>query len=148
MNFFKRRLNKKGFTLVELLIVIAVLGIIAGIGVNSMSGITDTFKEKADAQTCEQLARVIEVQVLAGTLDLSKHTKLESGDVDEIGTTHSQSVANTPFIVTVQEKTGDTGNYELVFTITGNDFSHTVDIADSSVDGSNTDTTTKPVVVD
>lgn len=66
MIFFKKRLNKKGFTLVELLIVIAVLGIIAGIGVKSMSGITDTFKERADAKTCEMLARNLEIHVMAG----------------------------------------------------------------------------------
>lgn len=77
MNFFKNRLNKKGFTLVELLIVIAVLGIIAGIGVTSMSGVTTTFKNKADAETARQLSRQIEIQVLAGTITLAGG---ESGD--------------------------------------------------------------------
>ncbi len=58
--------NKKGFTLVELLVVIAVLGIMAGIGLNSMSGITDIFKKKADEKTCEQIARVVEIKVMTG----------------------------------------------------------------------------------
>lgn len=69
MNFIKSRLNKKGFTLVELLIVIAVLGIIAGIGVNQMTGITDTFKVKADKETARIFARQVEVMILAGEVD-------------------------------------------------------------------------------
>lgn len=72
IKFFKKRLNKKGFTLVELLIVIAVLGIIAGIGVNSMSGITDTFKKKADTETAKMLARNLEVQIMAGNVTAAK----------------------------------------------------------------------------
>ncbi len=58
--------GKKGFTLVELLVVIAVLGIMAGIGLNSMGGITDIFRQRADEKTCDQIARVIEVRLLAG----------------------------------------------------------------------------------
>jgi len=70
----KRINNKKGFTLVELLIVIAVLGIIAGIGVTSMSGVTKTFKEKADVETARMVARQIEIQVMAGELSLPATT--------------------------------------------------------------------------
>lgn len=71
MNFIRKRLNKKGFTLVELLIVIAVLGIIAGIGVNTMSGVTETFKKKADIETARMIVRQIEIKVLTGDADLT-----------------------------------------------------------------------------
>lgn len=66
IKFFRKRMNKKGFTLVELLIVIAVLGIIAGIAVPSMSGVTDTFKRKADIETARIAARQVEVMTMAG----------------------------------------------------------------------------------
>lgn len=68
MKIFKKRLNKKGFTLVELLIVIAVLGIIAGIGVSSMGNVTDTFKEKADLENVKMVARQIEIFYMSGDL--------------------------------------------------------------------------------
>ncbi len=75
---FKKK--KKGFTLVELLVVIAVLGIMAGIGLNSMSGITDIFRKRADDKTLDQVARTIQIRLMAGDnklLPSSSNSNLE-----------------------------------------------------------------------
>lgn len=53
MNLFKK--VKKGFTLVELVVVIAVIGVLAGVGVAVYSGITKNAKESADDQIIAQL---------------------------------------------------------------------------------------------
>jgi type IV pilus assembly protein PilA len=66
MNFIQKRMNKKGFTLVELIIVIAVMAILAAIVVPRMGGITQTFRANADERMCDQYARELEVRIQAG----------------------------------------------------------------------------------
>ncbi|MBN2797029.1 MAG: type II secretion system protein [Clostridia bacterium] len=59
-------MNKKGFTLVELIIVIAVMAILAAIVIPRMTGITQSFKEKADERVCENYARELEIMYQMG----------------------------------------------------------------------------------
>lgn len=49
--------KKKGFTLIEMIIVIAVMAIIAAIAVPSLSGVKDSVAKKADKQSCETIER-------------------------------------------------------------------------------------------
>ena len=86
IKFIQKNMNKKGFTLVELIIVIAVMAILAAIVIPRMSGITTSFKEKADERMCENYAREIEVLIQLGEHSV---TASSSGEVDDVLTTET-----------------------------------------------------------
>lgn len=61
--FIQKQLkNKKGFTLVELIVVIAILGIIAAIAVPKFGSLQDEARIKADATTAAQIVSLARVQ--------------------------------------------------------------------------------------
>lgn len=88
--------NTKGFTLVELLIVIAVLGMLAAIGVSSMNGITNTFKKKADIENANIIARKIEIEVLAGEITATT-TDISNPDFPQSATSGRDLIADVTF---------------------------------------------------
>ncbi|WP_346866810.1 MULTISPECIES: type II secretion system protein [unclassified Clostridium] len=51
--------KKKGFTLIELIIVLAVMAIIALIAIPNFSAVRDNSKVKADKQSCETIERTV-----------------------------------------------------------------------------------------
>jgi len=88
--------NKKGFTLIELVVVIAVLGMIAVVAVPKIAGITDKAKTNSDAQMIAVLNEAVERYVAeSGDDKLSQITSTSA-------TTAINSLANT---ITYETKT-------------------------------------------
>jgi len=53
--------SKKGFTLIELIIVIAILGIIALIAIPNLAGIRQRSQVSADKRTAEQIGKAVRI---------------------------------------------------------------------------------------
>jgi len=59
--FSKRTKNQKGFTLVELIVVIAILGILAGIAVPRLTGFQERAAVKADEANAKTVANTLAI---------------------------------------------------------------------------------------
>lgn len=80
--------TKKGFTLIEMIIVIAVMAIIGAIAIPNLSAVKDNVAKKADNESCATIERTTKM-VLADK-DLSKYTAkynvtFNNGDVSVSG---------------------------------------------------------------
>lgn len=86
----KLRKNKKGFTLVELIVVIAIMavlaGTVAGVTVSQLNKNTD----KAMASDAKTIADFISSQIMDGTIDLDTFTEIGDITAPASGTTEAQ----------------------------------------------------------
>lgn len=60
--------KRKGFTLIELIIVLAVMAIIAAIAIPNFAAVTANSKKKADIQSCETVKRISLTLVAQGDM--------------------------------------------------------------------------------
>lgn len=110
--------KKKGFTLIELIIVIAVIGIITSIAVPNYMSYKNEAKVKADEITAQNIAIAVKVELSKGEtpVNISSNGYRKIADRYFNGVMPKSQLTNGNFIISIVDKnniTVRTTNYKL-----------------------------------
>ena len=97
----QRTLNKKsknalekGFTLVELMVVIVIVGILSAVALPALNGATERAHSSSAKQQAVQYAKACSIEILGGgTTTDANVTAVTTGDVTNSGTTCADDAA-------------------------------------------------------
>jgi len=96
-----KKSSNKGFTLVELIIVIAILAIIMLIAIPNFSGIQQRMQVRADKSTAAQIGKAVRVWFTDYTTDKGMISAKKSTDDHALGYTYA------PYAVELKDADGD-----------------------------------------
>lgn len=106
--------SKKGFSLVELIIVIAILGIIAVIAVPNLTGIQQRSQVNADIRTAEQIGKAVRIWITDSGAGNDNYKKIENKWIRIDDTTSLpgfSSYISTEYVPTSYTEGGNKGAY-------------------------------------
>jgi len=91
-----KKMNKKGFTLVEIMIVVAIIGLLAAIGIPSILG------AYANAQIQAKARNITEVEKAKGVLTLPTQSGITGAMNADTGTTISSGAGYTNLLAALR----------------------------------------------
>lgn len=110
--------QQEGFTLVELMIVVVILGILAGIGVQQYNAVQERAREGVDKANRKMIENAIQLYKLSNDNDDPEDISdlvgygIEAGMTDPWGEPYSLDTSVKPIAIKPDRETGDTGDTE------------------------------------
>ena len=104
MNILKIKKKRRGFTLIEIVIVITIIGIISSVAVTKYSKVQENAKKNADYVTAANLATAAMMSLMDGNTNIQPSDLQSSGYIQFVPT--PKSIKDDVFTITAS-KSGD-----------------------------------------
>jgi len=130
-----KKTNKKGFTLVELVIVVAVMAILVAVAIPTVSSITNSADEAVDNSNARTIESIIKLEEAKQSNSNNSSTGLSPSQIDAALTNAKLGIEEGTFAYdpsTGAVKAGDAsdGEYEITFDLDATDSNNIVTVTD------------------
>ena len=113
VRFFRRLKRSKGFTLIELVVVMAVIAILAGVSVGTYFGITNNANESATGQFAKQAQELFTIKSVS---DNKKYSSLDDMAADFVSNDLDKNALDKTQVNYVMLDRKDGGEQDILFT--------------------------------
>lgn len=119
-----KKSNKKGFTLVELVIVVAILAVLATVAIPAITPLTTDAKANVDAVNAKTIESVLKLAVVEASKDSSESVTLDAQQVYNAIYEANLNIKNSSFVYdtatgsvepAADENSNGSGNYSIKF---------------------------------
>tara|TARA_B100001057_G_scaffold448564_1_gene489009 strand:+ start:417 stop:833 length:417 start_codon:yes stop_codon:yes gene_type:complete len=107
--------KKNGFTMIELMVVVAIIGVLSAVGLPALQGAQDTAKDKAALATLTNAAKECSLSLIGGA---STYSFASDGPFKNVTSaeTGNACVPGTTLALISESGDGSTNHAEVVFT--------------------------------
>ena len=119
-----KKSNKKGFTLVELVIVVAILAVLATVAIPAITPLTTDAKANVDAVNAKTIESVLKLAVVEASKDSSTEVELDVQQVYNAIYEANLNIKSSSFVYNTatgavapmtDENSSGSGNYSIAF---------------------------------